>query len=278
MHMSGLRVGFIGLGSMGGAQGRCLANSGFDLAVFDVHPPTLQAFAQSARLAASVAELGRSADVVGVCVRDDAQVRETLEGPDGLLANMRPGTIVLVHSTVSPETVHALAAQAAARGIELLDAAVSRTRMNASGPFVAVMAGGDAAALERARPVLDAYATDVFHAGPVGAGVAMKIVNNLVTWSGIVTAAQAFRLAAAGGVDLAVLQALMSANGNLTPVTRAFSARFTGAATDRAFQESQAGIGDKDLQLAAEFARAVGADVPVAEQARSYLPTAMLGD
>jgi len=278
MHMSGLRVGFIGLGSMGGAQARCLANSGFDLAVFDVHPPTLQAFAQSARLAASVAELGRSADVVGVCVRDDAQVRETLEGPDGLLANMRPGTIVLVHSTVSPETVHALAAQAAARGIELLDAAVSRTRMNASGPFVAVMAGGDAAALERARPVLDAYATDVFHAGPVGAGVAMKIVNNLVTWSGIVTAAQAFRLAAAGGVDLAVLQALMSANGNLTPVTRAFSARFTGAATDRAFQESQAGIGDKDLQLAAEFARAVGADVPVAEQARSYLPTAMLGD
>lgn len=278
MHMSGLRVGFIGLGSMGGAQARCLANSGFDLAVFDVHPPTLQAFAQSARLAASVAELGRSADVVGVCVRDDAQVRETLEGPDGLLANMRPGTIVLVHSTVSPETVHALAAQAAARGIELLDAAVSRTRMNASGPFVAVMAGGDAAALERARPVLDAYATDVFHAGPVGAGVAMKIVNNLVTWSGIVTAAQAFRLAAAGGVDLAVLQALMSANGNLTPVTRAFSARVTGAATDRAFQESQAGIGDKDLQLAAEFARAVGADVPVAEQARSYLPTAMLGD
>lgn len=278
MHMSGLRVGFIGLGSMGGAQARCLANSGFDLAVFDVHPPTLQAFAQSARLAASVAELGRSADVVGVCVRDDAQVRETLEGPDGLLANMRPGTIVLVHSTVSAETVHALAAQAAARGIELLDAAVSRTRMNASGPFVAVMAGGSAAALERARPVLDAYATDVFHAGPVGAGVAMKIVNNLVTWSGIVTAAQAFRLAAAGGVDLAVLQALMSANGNLTPVTRAFSARFTGAATDRAFQESQAGIGDKDLQLAAEFARAVGADVPVAEQARSYLPTAMLGD
>lgn len=276
--MSGLRVGFIGLGSMGGAQARCLANSGFDLAVFDVHPPTLQAFAQSARLAASVAELGRSADVVGVCVRDDAQVRETLEGPDGLLANMRPGTIVLVHSTVSPETVHALAAQAAARGIELLDAAVSRTRMNASGPFVAVMAGGDAAALERARPVLDAYATDVFHAGPVGAGVAMKIVNNLVTWSGIVTAAQAFRLAAAGGVDLAVLQALMSANGNLTPVTKAFSARFTGAATDRAFQQSQAGIGDKDLQLAAEFARAVGADVPVAEQARSYLPTAMLGD
>ena len=278
MHMSGLRVGFIGLGSMGGAQARCLANSGFDLAVCDVHPQTLQAFAQSARLAASVAELGRHADVVGFCVRDDAQVRETLEGPDGLLASMRPGTIVLVHSTVSPETVHALAAQAAARGIELLDAAVSRTRMNASGPFVAVMAGGSAAALERARPVLDAYATDVFHAGPVGAGVAMKIVNNLVTWSGIVTAAQAFRLAAAGGVDLAVLQALMSANGNLTPVTKAFSARFTGAATDRAFQESQAGIGDKDLQLAAEFARAVGAEVPVAEQARSYLPTAMLGD
>lgn len=276
--MSGIRVGFIGLGSMGGAQARCLVASGFDLTVFDVHPPAMQAFAGSAQLAASIAELGRQAEVVGVCVRDDAQVRDTLEGPAGLLANLRPGSIILVHSTVSQPTVQALAAQAAEKGIELLDAAVTRTRMDTSGPFVGVMAGGSATALERARPVLDAYATDVFHAGPTGAGVAMKIVNNLVTWSSIVTVAQAFRLAAAGGVDLSVLRALMTANGNLTPVTKAFSARYTGGATDRAFQQSQAGIGEKDLELAAEFARSVGADIPVAEQARAWVHTAMLGD
>jgi len=263
---------------MGGAQARCLVARGFDLSVFDVHPPAMQAFAGAARLAASIAEIGRHAQIVGVCVRDDQQVRDTLEGPAGLLAHMQRGSIILVHSTVSQPTVQSLAAQAAERDIELLDAAVTRTRMDTSGPFVGVMAGGSAAALERARPVLDAYATDVFHAGPAGAGVTMKIVNNLVTWSGIVTAAQAFRLAAAGGVDLAVLRALMSANGNLTPVTKAFSARYTGAAADRAFQESQAGIGDKDLQLAADFARSVGAYVPVAEQARAYLPTAILGD
>lgn len=275
--MSKARVGFIGLGSMGGDQARCLAASDVDLMVFDVYAPALQAFTGKARLASSIAELGEHAEIVGVCVRDDQQVRDTLEGPAGLLANLRPGAMVLVHSTVNPETIHALAEQAEARGIALHDASVSRTRMQVEGPFVAIMFGGSAEALEKARPVLSAYATDIFHAGPLGAGVAMKIVNNMVSWTSIVMITQAVRLAQAGGVDLSVLMELMTSNGNLTPITRAVSGGLIKGRRDMVFQESQAGIGDKDLQLAEVFARFAGVEVPLATEVRRTLRDAMVG-
>lgn len=273
-----MRVGFIGLGDMGRDQVRCLAGSDFALTIFDVNAEAMKPFADSARLAASVAEVAHNSDIVGVCVRDDKQVRDTLDGPQGLIMNLAPDSIILIHSTIKPQTVLELAQRASARGIELLDAAVSRTRMSAGGQFVAVMVGGREATLERARPVLDAYATDILYAGPSGAGVGLKIVNNLVTWSSIVTVAQAFKLAATSGVDPSVLHALMSKNGNLTPVTKAFSDRYVGGKVDLTYMESQRGIGDKDLELAAELAMLSGEAVPVAEQARASLRKAMLDE
>ena len=271
-----MRVGFVGLGSMGGDQARCLVAGKFDLTVFDVYAPAREAFAQTARVASSVAEVGRNADIVGVCVRDDKQVRETLEGPDGLLASMKAGSIILIHSTIDPETVIDLAKHAKERGIELLDATVTRTKMDGAGPFVALMIGGSEAALEKARPVINAYATDVFYAGGQGAGAAMKIINNLVTWTSITTAAQAFRLAAGNGVKLDVLHALMTSNGNFTRAAGAFSYKFMGGEMDREFMESQLGIGQKDLSLAEELAKKANLDIPAAAATRAYLPSAML--
>lgn len=270
-----MRVGFIGLGSMGGDQARCLIAKEFDVTVFDVFPQAMKAFEGVARLASSVPDVAAHADVVGVCVRDDQQVNDILDGDVGLIENLRPGAIILVHSTVNPETILALAEKANARGIELLDAAVSRTGGGA-GPFLAVMVGGKPEILEKARPVIESYATDIFYAGAQGAGAAMKLVNNLVTWSSIVATTQAFRLARASGVDLQVLQSLMVSNGNFTRSANAFSYRFMGAELDHAFLESQLGIGLKDLSLAEEVARKVGIDVPAAAQSRDYLPSAML--
>jgi 3-hydroxyisobutyrate dehydrogenase len=249
-----MHVGFIGLGSMGGDQVRCLIAGNLDVTVYDVHPPAMQVFLESARLAESIAVLATSSDVVCVCVRDDQQVRDILEGSDGLLAHMNPESVVLIHSTVSPETVRELGRQAKSRSIDLLDAAVSRTRMDSREPFLAVMVGGSASALERVRPILNAYATDLFHAGGLGAGMALKIINNLVTWSSIVTTAQAFRLAEVSDVDRNALHGVMTANGNFTRVSNMFSSIFMGAKVDRSFLESQLGIGDKDLALVEKLA------------------------
>jgi 3-hydroxyisobutyrate dehydrogenase len=275
---TGMRVGFVGLGSMGGDQVKCLAASGFDLTVFDVYAPSMEVFSGAARLAGSVAEVGQDADLVGVCVRDEKQVRDTLEGQSGLIANMKRGSIILIHSTLNPDTVHDLGRQAGERGIDLIDAAVSRTEHNKPGPFVYVMAGGDEAVLNRARPVLEAYATGILHAGSLGAGMAVKIANNLFTWVSIVTASQAFRLAAASGVNPDALVAVMTGNGNLTPTLKGFAAGMLSRERNTAFDdfmESQAGIGEKDLSLAIEFAEASGVTVPVAEAARDGMRAAM---
>jgi 3-hydroxyisobutyrate dehydrogenase len=278
-----MRVGFIGLGNMGHPQATAIANGGFELAVYDAWPQTLESFRGRAQLASSPAELARGAELVCICVRDDQQVRAVIEGADGILSSLPTGALVLVHSTVSPATITAMAAAVARRGVQLIDAAVTRTRFDPSpGPFVLTMTGGDAALTERARPVLSTFSTQVVHAGPLGAGMALKITNNFVTWVHVLTIQQAFVLAQAGGVEIDKLREVMSGNGNLTPVSRAVLEallRDAGAMSEerRAFAESQGKIGEKDLELALELARARGVNLSMAQQARAGILSSMLG-
>jgi 3-hydroxyisobutyrate dehydrogenase-like beta-hydroxyacid dehydrogenase len=278
-----MRVGFIGLGNMGHAQAAEIARGGFDLAVYDAWPQTLESFRGRARLAGSPAQVAHTADIVCVCVRDDEQVRAVIQGPEGLVSSIAPGALVLVHSTVSPATITAMAAATAERGAELIDAAVTRTRYGtAQGPFVLTMTAGDPALTERARPVLSTFSTQVVHAGPLGAGMALKITNNFVTWLHVLTIQQAFALAQAGSVEIEKLREVMTGNGNLTPVSRAVIdalVRDAGSMSEerRAFAESQGKIGEKDLELALEFARAGGVNLSLARYAREGILRSMLG-
>jgi 3-hydroxyisobutyrate dehydrogenase-like beta-hydroxyacid dehydrogenase len=278
-----MRVGFIGLGNMGAPQAAAIASGGFELVVYDASPSTLESFRERAQLASSPGDLAGQVDLLGICVRDDAQVREVIEGPAGVLTALRPRSLVLVHSTVSPATITALAAPIAARGAQLIDAAVTRTRFGAaSGPFVLTMTGGDPALTERARAVLSTFSTQVVHAGPLGSGMALKITNNYVTWVHVLAIQQAFSLAQAGGVEIDRLREVMSGNGNLTPVSRAVLeglVRDAGAMSEerRAFAESQGRIGEKDLELALEFARAGAVNLSLARTAREGILQSMLG-
>ncbi len=278
-----MRVGFIGLGNMGYSQAAAIANGGFELAVYDVWPQTLESFRGRAQLASSPAELARGTDLVCICVRDDQQVRAVIEGTDGILSSLPTGALVLVHSTVSPATITAMAAAAARRGARLIDAAVTRTRFGpAPGPFVLTMTGGDEDLTERARPVLSTFSTQVVHAGPLGAGMALKITNNFVTWVHVLTIQQAFSLAKAGGVEIDKLREVMSGNGNLTPVSAAVIealVRDAGAMSEerRSFAESQGKIGEKDLELALDLARAAEVNLSMAQQARAGILRSMLG-
>jgi 3-hydroxyisobutyrate dehydrogenase len=278
-----MRVGFIGLGNMGDPQASAILDGGFEVVVYDAWPKTLESFRGRAQLAASPGELAGQVDLLCICVRDEAQVREVIEGPAGVLTALRPGSLVLVHSTVSPATIAAMAAATAARGAELIDAAVTRTRFGAArGPFVLTMTGGDPALTERARPVLATFSTQVVHAGPLGAGMALKITNNFVTWVHVLAIQQAFALAQAGGVQIDQLREVMSGNGNLTPVSRAVLEgllRDAGSmsAERRAFAESQGKIGEKDLELALAFARTGAVNLSLAQAAREGILKSMLG-
>ncbi|HLS97553.1 MAG: NAD(P)-binding domain-containing protein [Porticoccaceae bacterium] len=265
-----MKVGFIGLGSMGYGQAMLLAKSEHELAVFDAFPAAMARFEGVARLATSLADVAADADVVGVCVRDDAQVNECA---DGLIPAMKADSVLLIHSTVNPKTMLALAERCAARGVHVLDAAVTRTVIAQDAPFVFTMLGGDEAIAARVQPVLDAYSTDTVVAGAVGAGMAMKIANNLVSWSQIMLGLEAFEMAEAAGVDTDKLLTVMTKNGVLTPPMRGF----VNAWQNRDKQEvidmiaSQSGVGEKDLSLAEYVAKDAGAATPIGSFIRGFI-------
>lgn len=264
------KIGFIGLGSMGGDQARELAKLPQQLTVFDVAPAALARFEGRATLARSMAEVADDADIVGICVRDDAQVGECV---DQALPAMKPGSVLLIHSTIRPQTAIAIAARAAAGGISVIDAPVTRTEMTKDGPFVFCMTGGDEAIATKIKPVLDAFATNTMHVGPQGSAMALKICNNLVSWGEIMIGIEAANLAEASGVPMDKLLTVMKRNGVMTPPMAGFIAfrNDPGDAERRAFFASQGGIGEKDLSLAEALAAEAGTTAPITSHIRGIV-------
>jgi 3-hydroxyisobutyrate dehydrogenase len=271
-----LKVSFIGLGSMGGDQARQIAKGSLALTVYDVFPPALDKFRGLATLAGSPADAARSADIVAICVRDDDQVMDTLFGTQGVTETLPRGALVIVHSTIRLDTVAKLQRRLAERGLRFMDAPVTRTRIGEDGRFVFTMTGGDPADSEYARPLLDTFSTDVLHIGPCGSAMALKIANNLVTWTQLMVGCQAAKLATHYGVSFEALAKVMKSNGNLTPpmeaVLKAQHAIPPGSNPDYdALMASQAGIGEKDLALAAECGQLAGLDMNMALEARKLV-------
>jgi 3-hydroxyisobutyrate dehydrogenase-like beta-hydroxyacid dehydrogenase len=257
-----MKIAFAGLGSMGSRLASCLVGVG-DLTVYDVDEQAREAFRGRARVAGSVAEAGAGADVTGLCVRTGEQVRECAAA---VLPVMREGSTLMIHSTVSPDLVLSVARDGAERGIQVIDAPVTVTRYGVpDGPFVCTMIGADERDTERVRPLLDAYATEAVHAGRLGAGMSLKIINNLVSLVQITVTEEAFRLAALAGVPAEALTRVMTQNGALTPTMKVMAGRAGAPPADRETyraREVQARNGVKDLALAEALARSL--DTPSA--------------
>lgn len=206
-----MNVGFVGLGSQGAPMARRIVDAGFPTMLWARRPASLEPFTDtSALVAGSLAELGGFADVLCVCVVDDAGVREVLCGADGAggaLAAMSESGVVVVHSTVHPDTCRQL--QAEHPRLHVLDAPVSGGGHKAAAGELVVMVGGDAEVLERCRPVLATFGDPVLHLGPLGAGQTTKVLNNTVFTAHLALAAEVFELAAARGLDPAAVSAVL---------------------------------------------------------------------
>jgi 3-hydroxyisobutyrate dehydrogenase-like beta-hydroxyacid dehydrogenase len=280
-----MRVGFIGLGNIGAPMARRLLRPEFELTVHDNHVAAFEPFAgTAARCTTSCTDLTRSSQVIAVCVRDDVQLLAVAYGNDSLSDSTTPGTTVIVHSTVRPQTVRDLAETLALRGACVLDAAVvGGAHLAATGELCAIV-GGDPADLERVRPVLEACCSRIIHAGPLGAGMALKAANDLVTMLQLLAAHEADRLARAAGLDPALLAAVMTENGNLTDTMRRFlEFRATGPASlgEQAYRELQERLGElgvRDLEIALDVAHEAGLDLPGAAAARPLIPGVFRGD
>lgn len=274
-------IGFIGLGNIGAPMARRLLDRPDELVVLDVAAAATAPFAaEGATVAATPAELAARARVISIVVRDEAQVADVLDGPDGLLAGAAAGTVVAVHSTISAEGAVALAERASAAGVDLVDAPISGGAMGAHEGTLAVMVGGSDDAVERARPVLERYASLVVHCGPVGQGTRMKIARNLITFASFAAVGEAQRLAQAAGLDVAALGDVVRHSDRVTGGAGAIMLRPDASvmADDdglRPIFAHTAALGTKDLELAAELGGGLDVDTPVAELARRLLAPAL---
>jgi len=195
------QVGLIGLGDMGGAIATRIIGAGFPTRLWARRPEALDDFTGAAvENASTPATLAADVDLVGICVWDDAAVRDVLYGPEGVLAGCRPGTVIAIHSTVSPATVVESAKAAKESGAVVIDAPVSGGRDVALSGGLVVAVGGDADAIERCRPVFATFGDKVIHLGPVGAGQYAKLINNALLAANLAVGDDALSLAEALGL------------------------------------------------------------------------------
>lgn len=197
-------IGFVGVGQMGLPMARNVLDAGFPLVACDVREEPLKAVEDAGgERAATPADVAARCLGVHVMVVDDEQVNQVVRGEDGIFEGFRrrgDGGVVVVHSTVVPDTVAALA-EDAPDGVTVLDVAVSGGQPRAETGDLTLMVGGDAAAVDAYRSALDPLARDVYHLGPVGAGLATKLANNLIFHACEAATMEAIDVGTAYGVD-----------------------------------------------------------------------------
>jgi 3-hydroxyisobutyrate dehydrogenase-like beta-hydroxyacid dehydrogenase len=198
-----MRVALVGAGRMGSAMAGRVADAGHDVVVFNRTRSRAEEAAgrTGARVADSARVAAESAEVCLISLADDAAVMATYLDDNGLIAGLQPGAVVCDASTVAPATVRSLAPLVAQKGATLLDTPVSGSVSVVESGTITVMVGGDREALDRARPVLDAFAKSIFHLGDVGAGATMKLVVNSLVHSLNVAVSEALVLAENAGLD-----------------------------------------------------------------------------
>lgn len=201
-----MRVGFIGLGFQGKPLARNIVDAGYALTVHDVRDaPMRELAALGASVATSPADVARASDLVIVCVVDDEQVLDVLDGSDGLLSAAAPGLIVAVHSTILPETVKRAAEIARARGVVLVDAPVSGSAKGAEERAMSYMIGGPEAAIAACLPVFSVSGSKITITGDVGTATVAKIAHQLACCVNMMGVSEGLRLGAAAGVSRDVL-------------------------------------------------------------------------
>src|SRR5947199_3980948 len=183
------KIGFIGLGAMGKPMAANIAKAGFELTVCDLcEEPCKELAALGARVVASPREVAEKSDLIEIAVVDDAQAERVVTGEHGVLDGARTGSIVAIHSTILPATARKIAARCRANGVEVIDVPMSGGQKGAEDRQLAYMAGGEAAVLEKCRPVFVTSASHIFHLGELGTGATAKMLIQIVVCLNMITA------------------------------------------------------------------------------------------
>jgi 3-hydroxyisobutyrate dehydrogenase-like beta-hydroxyacid dehydrogenase len=211
-----MRVGYAGVGLMGHGAAKNILARGFQLTVL-AHRKRAgveDLVGRGAAEAADAAALAEASDVLFLCLPGAAAVEELVLGPAGCLSALRPGMVIVDKSTGDPDFTRRLGAILAARGVALIDGPIGRTPKEAEEGRLSTLLGGDAAAIARVRPVVEAYADTIIEAGPLGMALTVKIVNNFISFTNAVVISETFAAASRLGVPFAPLCAMIEAGGS----------------------------------------------------------------
>ncbi|MBY8878407.1 2-hydroxy-3-oxopropionate reductase [Actinacidiphila acidipaludis] len=255
------KIAWIGLGIMGSPMAENLVRAGYEVTGYTLEPAKLERLAANGgKAAASVAEAVKDADVIFTMVPASPQVEAVAYGTDGILANARPGALLIDASSITPQTSIDLAKAAAAKGIRVLDAPVSGGEAGAVEAVLSIMVGGEQADFDAARPLLDVLGRTVVLCGPHGAGQTVKAANQLIVAVNIQACAEAVVFLEKSGVDLAA--ALEVLNGGLAGSTVLTRKKDNFLRRDFA-PGFRIDLHHKDMGIVTDAARTVGAALPV---------------
>jgi 3-hydroxyisobutyrate dehydrogenase len=271
------RIAFLGLGIMGRPMARNLARAGFEVTVWNRTRKRAEELAQEAdvRVAATAAEASAAAEVTITMVVDAPQVEEVLFGPHGAAEGMSEGHIAIDMSTIAPTASRAIGERLAERGVAFLDAPVTGSRPKAEDATLTIMVGGDEAAFERARPVLEAMGALVLRVGPQGHGEMAKLINNTLGAINAAGLAEGLTLAGAYGLDTDALLKVVGAGSGASAMAELKARPMLDRDLEPLFKLEHM---LKDVRHCIAEAEALGVELPLARAAeRLYAEAAERG-
>ena len=253
-------VGFIGLGIMGLPMTANLLKAGFPVVAWNRSSGRIdEAVALGAVAGATPADVAARADVTIVCVTASADVEAVVLGEHGAIEGVRSGSVLIDMSSISPDVTRDIAAQLKAKGVEMIDAPVSGGQWGAINGTLSIMAGGDAAVLERVRPVLEAMGQKITHCGPVGAGQTVKLCNQIVVCVNALAMSEGLVFCQKSGVDPAVMLEAIGGGAAGSWQLNTLGPKIVARDFAPGFKVS---LQQKDLRIALEAAETIG--VPLA--------------
>jgi 3-hydroxyisobutyrate dehydrogenase-like beta-hydroxyacid dehydrogenase len=257
------QVGFVGAGRMGAPMVRRMVEAGHDVRGLGRSVEKRRAVSElGAQPVTDLADVGAEADIVVVCVFTDEQVQQIcLESV--LLSTMRPGSVLVIHTTGSPRTAESVAAEAASHGVDVIDAPVSGGPHDIAAGHVTLFVGGSDVAVGHARPVLASYGDPILHVGPIGAGQGVKLVNNTLFAAQIGLLHEAVRLGDRLGIDE---QRLLDAIGHGSGASKVASIVGARGSVD-AFIEMVGEFVGKDVAVVRKTAAELGSDLGLLDDA-----------
>lgn len=262
-----MRVAFLGLGAIGEPMARHLAGAKFELIVWNRTIAKAGRFSDDGRaaVAQTPAEAARGAEFIVTCLPSSKEVEGILDGPDGLIAGLGPGAMLIDCTSGDPASSRSIAARLQSIGVAFIDAPVSGGVKGAVAGTLTVMCGGDAAVVEKAMPVLEAFGKKIVHCGGVGTGHAVKAMNQALLAIHIWSAGEALASLASLGVDTHLaLDVINGSSGRSNASENLFPERVIGRAFPRTFKLA---LLDKDVAIAAEIARGEGIPSPFVDLA-----------